>query len=62
MASDYQNQAQDDYQFLLCCNLIHLIATWDAYDGEQPPIVLGREVDEKALVYAMQELGCEVVI
>jgi hypothetical protein len=59
---EYAKKQQDDYVFLVCCNLDLLIAAWEAYDDESSPVVNGREVDERSLVYAMQELGHEVVI
>lgn len=59
---NYLEKAQDDYAFLLCCNLQTLVDAWDAYDGESNAVVNGRTVDERALVYAMQELGHEVTI
>ena len=58
----YLDKAQDDYEFLLCCNLQTLIDAWESYDGEHDAVVNGRTVDERALVYAMQELGHEVTI
>ncbi len=61
-ADEYKQQCQDDYQYLLCCNLQTLIAAWETYDGETDIIVNGRCVDEHALVFAMQELGHNVVI
>ena len=61
-AEEYLKKAQDDYKYLLCCNLGTLIAAWEAYDGETNAVVNGRSVDEKALVFAMQELGHEVTI
>jgi hypothetical protein len=59
---EYQKKSQSDYAFCLCCNLQVLIAAWEVYDGESSAIVNGRTVDERALVYAMQELGHAVVI
>lgn len=61
-AEDYAKQSQEDYEYLLCCTLPTLIAAWEAYDGETDAVVNGRRVDERALVYAMQELGHEVSI
>jgi hypothetical protein len=59
---EHAKKQQDDYEFLVCCNLELLVAAWNAYDGEASPVVNGREVDERSLVYAMQELGHYVVI
>ena len=61
-AKEYLTKAQDDYEFLVCCNLQTLIDAWESYDGEHDAVVNGRTVDERALVYAMQELGHEVTI
>ena len=60
--SEYAKRCQDDYQFLLCCNLKLLIAAWESYDGIEVPVVNGRPVDERALVLALRELGYAVVI
>jgi len=61
-AQKYLEKAQDDYEFLLCCNLDALIQAWEDYDGEEQPVVFDRSVDERSLVYALQELGYEAVI
>jgi len=53
---------RDDYVFLICCNIRQIIAAWDAWDGCTEISVNGRVVEERAVVWALQDLGHDVVI
>lgn len=58
----YADQVHDDYLFLMCCNLNLIVAAWEGWDGVAELAVNGREVNEWAMVCALQDLGYDVVI
>ena len=58
----YEDRIRDEHIFLLCCNLNLLIEAWEKWDGMASIFVNGRCVDERSLVWALTDLGYEVVI
>lgn len=58
----WEAKVQDDYNFLVCCNAIIVDKAFKEWDGESPLIVNGRNVDERAVVNCLVDLGFEVII
>lgn len=57
MTTEFERRGQDEYAFLMCCNLNHLISAWEGWDGEATLEVCGRVVYEESLMFALIELG-----